>query len=91
MYDLCIKNGLIVNAESCFKGNIYIKDGKIIAISEAAKIYEAKEILMPWATCNAWLYRFLSFKRPGYTNSEDFILAHVLLLQVVLQRFWNII
>lgn len=74
MYDLCIKNGLIVNAESCFKGNIYIKDGKIIAISEAAKIYEAKEnidalgkLVMP-----GFIDSHSHLNEPGYTNSEDF-------------------
>ncbi len=33
MFELCIKNGIIVNADQTVKANVYVKDGKISAIS----------------------------------------------------------
>ncbi|MGN1319179.1 MAG: allantoinase AllB [Lachnospirales bacterium] len=43
MYDLLIKNGNIVNDDLVFKGNIYVKNEKIAAITMADIIYDAKK------------------------------------------------
>lgn len=43
-WDHVILNGEIVNSSSRFKGNIYIKDGKVAAITEEVLAGEAKEV-----------------------------------------------
>lgn len=43
MYDLLIKNGMIVNEDSVIKGNIYIKNEKIAAITLPNVIFEAEK------------------------------------------------
>ena len=49
MYDVLVKNGKIVTADSVTDGNIAIKDGKIAAVlasgvePEAAEVIDAKE------------------------------------------------
>ena len=48
MYDVLVKNGRIVTADSVSEGNIAIRDGKIAAVlnageePEAAKVIDAK-------------------------------------------------
>ena len=46
MYDLLIKNGKIVTAESVTEGNIAVKNGKIRAILIKGEEPEAKRLLM---------------------------------------------
>ena len=47
MYDVLVKNGKIVTADSVIEGNVAIKDGKIAAVltagcePEAAKVIDA--------------------------------------------------
>ncbi len=43
-WDHVIKNGIVTSTEHCFKGNLYIKDGKIAAITTKDVIEDAREI-----------------------------------------------
>lgn len=45
MYDLCIKNGTVVDNERSYKADIYIKDGIIKAIVSPTETYEAAECI----------------------------------------------
>ena len=84
MYDLVIKNGNIVGLDNIFKGNIYIKDEKIVAITtedlnvDSRNTYDATGMyIFPGGIdCHAHL------NDPGYNWREDFIHGSGL-LQVV--------
>lgn len=75
MYDLVIKNGNIVGLDNIFKGNIYIKDEKIVAITtedlnvDSRNTYDATGMyIFPGGIdCHAHL------NDPGYNWREDFI------------------
>lgn len=43
MYDLAVKNGTIVDEVGLLEGNLYIKDGKIAAVTDTGSSFEAKE------------------------------------------------
>lgn len=45
MYDLIIKNGTLVTAESCTESDIAVRDGKIAAVTERGAAPEAREVL----------------------------------------------
>ncbi|MCD8090620.1 MAG: allantoinase AllB [Clostridiales bacterium] len=45
MYDLLVKNGKIVNEDSCFKGNLYVRGEKIAALTLCDEIYDAKRVI----------------------------------------------
>lgn len=45
MFDTAIINASIVDETSIYSGNIYIKDGKFVAITDNSIIYEAKETI----------------------------------------------
>ncbi len=45
MYDLLVKNGVVVNEDGCFNGNLYVKGEKIAAVTLCDEIYEAKRII----------------------------------------------
>lgn len=45
MYDLLIKNGRIVTAESVTEGNIAVRDGKIAALLAVQEMPEAKKVI----------------------------------------------
>ena len=44
MWDLVVKNGVLVNSHDSYKANIYVKDGKIAAIT-TEDLGEAKQTL----------------------------------------------
>lgn len=74
MYDLLIKNGKIVTAETVADGNIAVKDGKIAAVlakdiePEAAKVIDAKDkYVFPGA-----IDTHAHLNDPGYTWREDY-------------------
>lgn len=74
MFDLCIKNGLVIRAEGCFRAHIYVKDGVICAFSQGDTTLEANTVIDA-----AGKYIFPGFvdphthlNDPGLTNSEDF-------------------
>ncbi|SDI35836.1 dihydroorotase [Natribacillus halophilus] len=73
-WDHIIKNGTIVQEEELFEGNIYIKDGKIAAISSTELAGETVE-----ETDATGLHVFPGFmdvhihsRDPGATHKEDF-------------------
>lgn len=45
MFDVLIKNGKIVTADSISEGSIAIKDGKIAAVLEAGVELEANKVI----------------------------------------------
>lgn len=45
MYDLLIKNGTLVTSGSMMKGNIYIRDEKIAAVTDISCIREARKVI----------------------------------------------
>jgi len=45
MYDLVIKNGLVVSPSSTVKANIFIKNGKVSALSDSDDFREAKRVI----------------------------------------------
>uniref|UniRef100_UPI000B1E78E8 amidohydrolase family protein n=1 Tax=Enterocloster clostridioformis TaxID=1531 RepID=UPI000B1E78E8 len=74
MYDLLVKNGRIVTAETVAEGNIGIRDGKIAAIltadqeSEAARVIDAKgRYVFPGAVDT-----HAHLNDPGYEWREDY-------------------
>jgi len=74
-YDLLIKNGRIVATDHVHKGNIYVKNGKIEAITNTELFTEVKEEI----DANN-LYIFPGFidthvhsRDPGATHKEDFL------------------
>ncbi len=56
-YDLIIRNGQIVTSESVSKGDIAIKDGKIVEVAINKEISEqgTKEINAEGLTCFPWI------------------------------------
>ena len=74
MYDVLVKNGKIVTADSVTDGNIAIKDGKIAAVlasgvePEAAEVIDAKEnYVFPGA-----IDTHAHLNDPGYEWREDY-------------------
>lgn len=74
MYDVLVKNGRIVTADSVTEGNIAVKDGKIAAIlaagdePEAAKVIDAKgNYVFPGA-----IDTHAHLNDPGYEWREDY-------------------
>lgn len=74
MYDLLIKNGKIVTADSVTEGNIAVKEGKIAAILakgeevEAAKVMDAEgKLVFPGA-----IDTHAHLNDPGYEWREDY-------------------
>lgn len=75
MYDLCITNGKIINADKSFEGNIYIKGGTIANITKPdIEVMESKRIInvqrkyiMP-----GFIDPHTHLNDPGLTESEDF-------------------
>lgn len=74
MYEVCIKNGIIVNADCSFKGDIYISEGKIAAVTDENSHYKADRIIdakgclvMP-----GFVDPHAHLNDPGLTESEDF-------------------
>ena len=74
MYDILVKNGKIVTADSVTYGNIAIKDGKIAAVlasgvePEAAEVIDAKEnYVFPGA-----IDTHAHLNDPGYEWREDY-------------------
>ena len=74
MYDLVVKNGVIVNVNNKHRGNIYVHNGKIAAITDVNEIYDSKSIIdaseklvMP-----GFIDPHSHLNDPGYTESEDF-------------------
>ena len=45
MWDLAIINGNIVSSQGCYKGNVYVRDGKIGAVTAKPLAEEAKETI----------------------------------------------
>lgn len=74
MYDLCIHSGMIVKGDEKFKGNLYIKDGKIAAIDSSEDLFPAEKLID--ADGKLLLPGFIDphshLNDPGLTESEDF-------------------
>jgi len=43
MFDLCVKNGTIVDSKRMFSGNLYVKDGKVAAITGVDVLLDSAE------------------------------------------------
>lgn len=74
MYELCIKNGKIINPDTSFVGNIYIRDGKIAEITRIDTFLPSKTVIdaqnkyvMP-----GFIDPHAHLNDPGLTESEDF-------------------
>lgn len=74
MYDVCIKNGVLVNDDGAFEGDIYISGERIAAIAERGADYDAEKIIeadncliMP-----GFIDPHSHLNDPGLTESEDF-------------------
>lgn len=74
MFDLCVKNGLIWNAEGSFAGDVYVKDGAIAVLAEHGSDLEALKVVdaagkyvMP-----GFVDPHAHLNDPGMTESEDF-------------------
>lgn len=72
MYDLCIKHGKIVTEDNSVESNLYIKDEKIVLISDemldSERTIDAKGMLvMP-----GFIDPHTHLNDPGLTESEDF-------------------
>lgn len=74
MFDLCIKNGVIVDSNYLFKGNIYVKDGKIAAVTDDETVMESCEIIDAEGAyvLPGFIDPHAHLNDPGLTNSEDF-------------------
>ena len=73
-WDHVIRNGIIVSPSECFKGNIYIKNGKIAAVSQDELPGDAKEetdasgcYVLP-----GLMDTHVHSRDPGSTYKEDF-------------------
>ena len=71
--DLAIKGGTLATPEGCFKSDIYIQDGSILAVGQLEEL-EAKEtidaqglVVMPGAVDG-----HVHMMDPGHTDREDF-------------------
>lgn len=75
MYDVCIKDGTVINAEGSFKGDIYISEGKIAAlVKKGGQEYEAKEVIDAegYLVMPGFVDPHSHLNDPGLTESEDF-------------------
>lgn len=73
--DLVIKNGMVVNSRSIYHANVYIKNGKVIAVTENPLAVNTQETidarglyLIPGV-----VDPHVHMMDPGYTDREDFI------------------
>ena len=74
MFDLWIKNAVIIGSKALIKGSVIVHEGKIVAIQEGNKDVEAYEVidlegkyLFP-----GMIDGHVHFNEPGYTWREDF-------------------
>ncbi len=74
MFDLIIKNGILVSSEATFKSNVLIKHGKIAGyvpageLPEATNVYDAQgKYVLPGI-----IDIHVHFRDPGVTYKEDF-------------------
>jgi allantoinase len=73
-FDLLIKNGSIVTSESTYQGNIYVKDGKIAAITNEEWAVDVKEIVDAEGkhVFPGFIDTHVHSRDPGATYKEDF-------------------
>ena len=88
MIDLIIKNGTIVGLNQIYKGNIYIKDGKITAISEEYLDMESNDILdaTDMMVFPGGIDAHAHLNDPGYNQREDLFMVQRLLQLAALQQ-----
>ena len=71
--DLAIKGGTLATSKGCFKSDVYIQDGRILAVGrldelEAQKTIDAQGlVVMPGAVDG-----HVHMMDPGHTDREDF-------------------
>lgn len=73
-YELLIKNGKIVSSDSVYKGNIYVKNGKIAAITDDELLTEVMEVIDAdnLHIFPGFIDTHVHSRDPGATYKEDF-------------------
>lgn len=73
--DLLVKNGKVVSPTSIVEANIFVKDGKIIGITDSSVCGEAKQIIdaVGLYVIPGVVDPHVHMMDPGYTEREDFI------------------
>lgn len=74
MFDVCIKGGLIVNHNHSYKGDLYVKEGKIAAIGTPEENFDVKETINAagMIVVPGFIDPHSHLNDPGYTEAEDF-------------------
>ena len=73
MYDLMISDGLLVNTTEIIKTNLYIKDGKVAAVTPEVLPAREKRDASNLHILPGCLDIHVHFRDPGATHKEDFI------------------
>ncbi|MFA6850077.1 MAG: allantoinase AllB [Selenomonadaceae bacterium] len=72
MYDLALKNGLVVNGTEICRKNVYVKDGKIAEITDADYDAESIQDAAGLYVLPGCIDSHCHFRDPGATQKEDF-------------------
>ena len=72
MYDLALKNGWVVTGEGIHRTNIYVKEGKIAAITDADNEAASVQDLAGLYVLPGCIDTHCHFRDPGATQKEDF-------------------
>ncbi|WP_034749025.1 allantoinase AllB [Halalkalibacter wakoensis] len=73
-WDLVVKNGTIVSNADLYKGSVYIKDGKIVAITSEPLMGETKKVIDASGqyVFSGFIDTHIHSRDPGATHKEDF-------------------
>jgi len=72
--DLFIENGTLVNSQGRYKGNILVKDEKVMALLSGEQNVESKQMIDAqgkYILPGIW-HTHCHFREPGVTQKEDF-------------------
>jgi len=72
MYDIALKNGLVVNGTEICRANIYVKDGKIAEITDVDYDAESIQDAAGLYVLPGCIDSHCHFRDPGATQKEDF-------------------